>query len=357
MTTATAWATGTSLNELDHSYLIATANALVAADKGLLAADESIPTCNKRFARLGIDQTEHFRRAYRDMIITTPGLADSISGVILCDETIRQHLTGGDSFAAALAAAGMVPGIKVDRGAHPLAGHPGEKVTEGLDGLRERLVQYASMGARFAKWRAVFTIGDTTPSRGCVHANAHALARYAALCQEAGLVPVVEPEVLMAGVHTADRCGAVTETVLREVFTALHDQGVLLEGMLLKTNMVLPGSTCPIQPSLQEDAQATIACLRRSVPAAVAGVVFLSGGQNGDLATARLNAINTAGQPPLPWPAGFSYGRAIQQPALSIWDGQPAKVAAAQRAIARRARNNHDARRGQYTPTTAPTPS
>jgi fructose-bisphosphate aldolase class I len=357
MTTATAWATGTSLNELDHSYLIATANALVAADKGLLAADESIPTCNKRFARLGIDQTEHFRRAYRDMIITTPGLADSISGVILCDETIRQHLTGGDSFAAALAAAGMVPGIKVDRGAHPLAGHPGEKVTEGLDGLRERLVQYASMGARFAKWRAVFTIGQTIPSQGCVHANAHALARYAALCQEAGLVPVVEPEVLMAGVHTADRCGAVTETVLREVFSALHDQGVLLEGMLLKTNMVLAGTTCPIQPSPEEDAQATIACLRRSVPAAVAGVVFLSGGQSGDLATARLNAITTVGESALPWPVGFSYGRAIQQPALSLWDGQPSNVPAAQRAIAGRARNNHDARRGRYTPTAALTPS
>ena len=233
--------------------------------------------------------------------------------------------------------AGIVPGIKVDLGAKPMAAHPGENVTEGLDGLRERLAEYAALGARFAKWRAVFTIGETLPSRACVQANAHALARYAALCQEADLVPIVEPEVLMAGEHTLTRCGQVTEEVLREVFSQLHTQGVFLEGMLLKTNMVLPGLTCPIQPAVEAVAEATICCLRRAVPAAVAGIVFLSGGQSGDLATARLNAINAAGRPPLP--VAFSYGRAIQQPALSIWDGRHTNVDAAQRAIWRRAKS------------------
>jgi fructose-bisphosphate aldolase class I len=337
--------------------VVATANALVAGDKGLLAIDESIPTCNKRFARLGIGQTEQDRRAYRELIVTTPGLGDSISGVILCDETIRQRTTNGDTFAAVLVDAGIVPGIKVDLGAKPLAAHPGEKVTEGLDGLRERLAEYVALGARFAKWRAVFTIGETIPSRGCVQANAHALARYAALCQEADLVPIVEPEVLMTGAHTAARCAAVTEDVLREVFSQLHDQGVQVEGMLLKTNMVLPGLTYPHQPTVEEVAQATICCLRRAVPAAVAGIVFLSGGQSGDLATARLNAINTEGQSPLPWPVGFSYGRAIQQPALSIWDGSDTNVIAAQCAIAIRAKNDQNARRGQYAPSAVLAPT
>ncbi len=331
--------------------LVAAANALVDGDKGLLAIDESIPTCNKRFARLGIGQTEHNRRAYRELIVTTPGLGDSISGVILCDETIRQHTTRGEAFAAVLVNAGIVPGIKVDLGAKPLAAHPGEKVTEGLDGLRERLAEYAALGARFAKWRAVFTIGETLPSRGCVQANAHALARYAALCQETDLVPIVEPEVLMTGAHTAARCAAVTEDVLRETFSQLHNQGVQVEGMLLKTNMVLPGLTCPDQPTVETVAQATIRSLRRTVPAAVAGIVFLSGGQSGDLATARLNAINTEGQSSLPWPVGFSYGRAIQQPALTVWDGQPTNVSRAQQAIARRAQANRDARRGEYAHT------
>ena len=224
-------------------------------------------------------------------------------------------------------------------------------MTEGLDGLRERLAEYAALGARFAKWRAVFTIGETLPSRGCVQANAHALARYAALCQEADLVPIVEPEVLMAGEHTLARCGEVTEHVLREVFSQLHTQGVLVEGMLLKTNMVLPGLTCPIQPALEAVAEATICCLRRAVPAAVAGIVFLSGGQSGDLATARLNAINAAGRPPLPWPVAFSFGRAIQQPALSIWDGRHTNAGRAQHAIAQRAKANRDARRGEYAHT------
>jgi fructose-bisphosphate aldolase class I len=331
--------------------VVATASALVAGDKGLLAIDESVPTCNKRFARLGIGQTEKDRRAYRELIVTTPGLGDSISGVILCDETIRQRTTHGDTFAAVLVDAGIVPGIKVDLGAKPLAAHLGERVTEGLDGLRERLAEYVALGARFAKWRAVFTIGETIPSRGCVQANAHALARYAALCQEADLVPIVEPEVLMAGEHSLARCGEVTEDVLREVFSQLHDQGVLVEGMLLKTNMVLPGLTYPHQPTVEEVAQATICCLRRVVPAAVAGIVFLSGGQSGDLATARLNAINAAGRLPLPWPVAFSYGRAIQQPALTWWDGQPTNVGRAQHAIARRAQANRDARRGEYAHT------
>ncbi len=357
MTMAPAPAAGTSLAALDESCLEGAANALVAADKGLLAIDESIPTCNKRFARLGIAQTEHNRRAYREMIVTTPGLADSISGVILCDETIRQHVSGGDAFATVLGEAGIVAGIKVDLGAQSMAFHPGEKVTEGLDRLRERLAGYAALGARFAKWRAVFTIGATLPSRGCVQANAHALARYAALCQEAGLVPVVEPEVLMTGAHTATRSGEVTETVLREVFSQLHNQGVQLEGMLLKTNMVLPGSTCQIQPSVEDLAQATVCCLRRTVPAAVAGIVFLSGGQSGDLATSRLNAINASGRTRLPWPVGFSYGRAIQQPALSIWGGKDANVDGAQRAIAQRAQDNRDARRGEYAPTVIRTPT
>ncbi|WP_210729983.1 MULTISPECIES: class I fructose-bisphosphate aldolase [unclassified Rhodococcus (in: high G+C Gram-positive bacteria)] len=357
MTSTVAREPATEIDLPGIAYLVAAANALVAADKGLLAIDESIPTCNKRFAALGIAETEDNRRSYRELIVTTPGLADSISGVILCDETIRENTSGGHAFATVLANRDIVPGIKVDRGTHPLAGHPGEKVTEGLDGLRERLVRYAESGARFAKWRAVFTIGPATPSRACIEANAHALARYAALCQETGLVPVVEPEVLMTGDHTAARCGEVTETVLREVFSQLHMNGVVVEAMLLKINMVLPGLDCPIQESVEDVAEATISCLRRTVPAATAGIVFLSGGQSGDLATARLDAINSAELPILPWPVGFSYGRAIQQPALSIWDGQDANAAAAQRALRQRAENNQDARRGKYTSSTVLTPT
>ena len=351
LTTSTARVPATPVAASGLPRLVAGANALVTGDKGLLAIDESIPTCNRRFARLGIAQTEYNRRAYRELIVTTPGLGDSITGVIVCDETIRQHTTDGGAFATVLVGAGIVPGIKVDLGAKPLAAHPGEKVTEGLDGLRERLAEYAALGARFAKWRAVFTIGERVPSRACVQANAHALARYAALCQEADLVPIVEPEVLMTGEHTLTRCGRVTEDVLREVFSELHTQGVLLEGMLLKTNMVLPALTCRIQPAVEAVAEATICCLRRTVPAAVAGIVFLSGGQSGDLATARLNAINAAGRPPLPWPVAFSYGRAIQQPALSIWDGRHTNAGRAQQAIAQRAKANRDARRGEYAQT------
>ena len=277
---------------MDAQKLVDTAAALVAGDKGLLAMDESTPTCNKRFAPLGIARTAEARRAYRDMIVTTPRLGECISGAILYDETLRQKTNRGLPFAEALAVVGIVPGIKVDAGAKALAGHPGEEVTEGLDGLRERLAEYVSMGARFAKWRAVIRIGDTIPSRACIAANAHALARYAALCQEAGLVPIVEPEVLMDGDHTLARCAAVTAEVLHAVFDELAGQQVLLEGMLLKPNMVLPGLAAADQSSVNAVADATVTCLLRNVPAAVPGIAFLSGGQSAMLASARLNSMN-----------------------------------------------------------------
>jgi fructose-bisphosphate aldolase class I len=330
-----------------HS-LIDTAAALVANDKGLLAMDESNPTCDKRFAKQGIPQTVEARRAYRELIITTPGLSESISGAILYDETIRQSKNDGTPFVRAIADAGIIPGIKVDTGAKEMAGFPGEKITEGLDGLRDRLKEYFQMGARFAKWRAVFTIGSGIASRGCIEANAQALARYAALCQEAGLVPVVEPEVLMDGSHTLDRCGVVTEEVLRTLFGHLYMQRVMLEGMILKPNMVLPGLTCPIQEGVDEVADATVKCLSRSVPSAVPAVAFLSGGQSGELASARLNAMNVRFKGSLPWAVAFSFGRAIQQPALEIWAGQEANLGAAQQALLHRARCNQAARRGKY---------
>jgi fructose-bisphosphate aldolase class I len=330
--------TATLLPPVQPDSLVGIARALVAADKGLLAIDESIATCNERFAALDITQDESTRRAYRELLVTTTGLGDYVSGVILFDETIRQQTAAGVSFLDVLAGAEIIPGIKVDLGTKPLAGHPGEKVTEGLDGLRQRLQEYSRMRARFAKWRAVFTIDDSTPSRACVQANAHALARYAVLCQEAGLVPIVEPEVLMAGAHTLARCAQVTEDVLQEV----------LEAMLLKPNMILAGTDCPEQESVQAVAAATLTCLRRSVPAAVAGIAFLSGGQSGDLATARLAAIN-ADPDLLPWPVAFSFGRAIQEPALSIWDGQDANTDRAQQALLARAGSNQAARRGDDT--------
>jgi len=328
---------------------IDTARKMVADDKGLLAMDESNPTCNKRFAKLGIPQTEQARRAYRELIVTTPGLGESISGAILYDETIRQRKKDGTLFVKVLTDAGIIPGIKVDTGAKDLAGHPGEKITEGLDGLRDRLKEYFQMGARFAKWRAVIGVGDGIPSRGCIEANAQALARYAALCQEAGLVPVVEPEVLMAGEHTLERCGEVTEEVLRTVFHQLHAQRVMLEGMILKPNMVLPGSTCPKQETADDVADATVRCLLRSVPAAVPGIAFLSGGQSAELASARLNAMNVRFKSRMPWALAFSFARAIQQPALQIWRGQEANVSAAQQALSHRARCNRAARRGEYS--------
>ncbi len=328
--------------------LIRTAKALVAGDKGLLAMDESNPTCNKRFARLGIPQTEETRRAYRELIVTTPGLSTSISGAILYDETIRQQKTDGTPFAKAIIDAGMTPGIKVDTGKTELAGHPGEHITEGLDGLRDRLAEYLHMGARFAKWRAAFAVSDVIPSGGCIEANAHALARYAALCQEVGLVPVVEPEVLMDGPHSLERSAQVTEVVLHVVFTQLYRQSVRLEAMILKPNMVLPGLTCPQQRTVDEVADATVTCLLRAVPAAVPGIAFLSGGQSGELASARLNAMNVRYKERTPWALSFSFARAIQQPALSIWQGSEAKVPAAQQALAQRAECNRAARRGEY---------
>ena len=334
---------------MNTQRLIDTAKALVADDKGLLAMDESNPTCNQRFAKLGIPQTPEMRRSYRELIVTTPGLSESISGAILFDETIRQRVKDGTPFASSLADAGIIPGIKVDTGAKSLAGRPGEKITEGLDGLRDRLAEYSQMGARFAKWRAVIAIGEGIPSRGCIEANAHALARYAALCQEAGLVPVVEPELLMDGAHTLELCGEVSEDVLRTVFDQLYRQGVALEGMILKPNMVLPGSTCPKQETVDQVADATVRCLLRSVPAAVPGIAFLSGGQTAELASARLNAMNVRFESRLPWAVAFSFARAIQQPALEIWRGQEANILGAQVALRHRAQCNRAARRGEYS--------
>ncbi len=280
--------------------------------------------------------------------MTTPGLGESISGAILYDETIRQQTKDGTPFVKIIIDAGIIPGIKVDIGAKDMAGHPGEKVTEGLDGLRARLKEYFQMGARFAKWRAVMALGVGIPSQGCIEANAQALARYAALCQEAGLVPVVEPEVLMDGAHPLERCRAVTEDVLRTVFNQLYTQGVTMEALILKPNMVLPGSTCPEQETVDEVADATMRSLLRAVPAAVPGIAFLSGGQSAELASARLSAMNLRFRSRLPWALAFSFGRAIQQPALEIWHGDKARVLAAQQALHHRAMCNRAARRGEY---------
>jgi len=359
---------------MNTQLLIDTAKKMVAQDKGLLAMDESNPTCDKRFAKLGIPQTVEARRAYRELIITTPGLGESISGVILYDETIRQQKKDGKLFLKILADSGIIPGIKVDTGAKSLAAHLGEKMTEGLDGLRERLAEYFEMGARFAKWRAVITIGDGLPSRSGLEANAHALARYATLCQEVGLVPIVEPEVVMDGDHSLETCLKVTEEVLRNVFIQLNCQRVFLEGVILKPNMVLPGLSCPPHeevkevgageqqyqvrlkdrqpdeaPDVDEVADTTVNCLLRTVPAAVPGIAFLSGGQSAALASARLNAMNVRFKSRLPWALSFSFARAIQQPALEIWRGQEANVKAAQEALLHRARCNRAARRGEYT--------
>jgi fructose-bisphosphate aldolase class I len=333
---------------MNAQELLDTARKLVADDKGLLAMDESTPTCNKRFAKLGIPQTEQARRTYRELIVTTPGLGESISGAILYDETIRQQKQDGTPFIKVLTDAGIIPGIKVDAGAKDMAAHPGEKITEGLDGLRDRLAEYSQIGARFAKWRAVIAIGDGIPSQSCIEANAQALARYAALCQEAGLVPIVEPEVLMDGGHTLERCSEVTEEVLRTVFDQLYTQRVLLEGMLLKPNMVLPGLTCPRQETVDEVADATVSCLLRSVPAAVPGIAFLSGGQPAELASARLNAMNVRFRSRMPWALAFSFSRAVQYPALEIWHGEQANVLAAQHALVHRTECNRLARRGEY---------
>lgn len=329
--------------------LINTSQKLMADDKGLLAMDESNLTCNKRFAKLGIPQTESTRRAYRELIITTPGLGENISGVILYDETIRQKRQDGTSFIKVIIDAGIIPGIKVDMGTKDMPGFPGEKITEGLDGLDVRLKEYFQMGARFAKWRAVFAVGESIPSRGCIEANASALARYAALCQEAGLVPIVEPEVLMDGDHPLQRCYEATEEVLQIVFNELYTQRVMLDGMLLKANMVLPGLACTVQETVDEVADTTVKCLLGVVPKSVAGVAFLSGGQSGTLASERLNAMNVRFKSQLPWGLTFSFARAIQQPALEIWQGKDANVTAAQEALYHRAKCNRAARRGEYS--------
>lgn len=333
---------------MNEQELKNTIQGLIGDNKGLLAMDESTPTCNKRFAKLGIPQNEDARRAYREMILTTPGLGKFISGAILYDETIRQSTKKGIPLIRVAKDAGIIPGIKVDAGTKDIPGHPGEKITEGLDGLGERLKEYFQMGARFAKWRGVITIGEGIPSRACIEANAQLLARYAALCQEAGLVPIVEPEVLMDGKHTLQRCYDVTEEVLRTVFNELYTQGVLLEGMLLKPNMILPGLSCPKQESVNEVADATVRCLLRSVPAAVPGIMFLSGGQSSEQASARLSAMNARFKSRLPWVVSFSFARAIQQPALDLWQGKDANVAAAQQALYHRAQCNQAACKGEY---------
>jgi fructose-bisphosphate aldolase class I len=337
---------------MNQATLVEVARTLVASGKGVLAMDESVPTCDRRFAAVGIPQTVACRTAYRELLITTPQLGDCISGAILSDETIRQKAANGEPFMTLLVNRGIVPGIKVDRGTTSLALHPGEKVTEGLDGLRERLDGYLRLGARFAKWRAVIAMGEGLPSSACIAANAHALARYAALCQDCGIVPVVEPEVLMTGVHSRQRSEQTTEAVLWAVFEALHMQGVVLEAMILKTNMVLPGLDWPGQSAIEDVAKATLDCLLRTVPAAVAGIAFLSGGQSGELASARLNAINcrqSLDTSRTPWPLVFSFARAIQQPALQIWHGDEVNRAAAQAALYHRARCSHAAIHGNYS--------
>lgn len=320
---------------------------LVAGGKGILAADETVLTLTKRFATLGIESTEQSRRAYREMLFTA-GTADFISGVILQDETMHQKGLDGTPLAQLLSKQGIIPGIKVDAGARPLAGRGGETVTEGLDGLRDRLSSYRDLGAQFAKWRAVIHISDTLPSDACINANVHALARYAALCQERNIVPIVEPEVLMDGAHSIERCEAVTSTVLHAVFAALHNQGVRLEGMLLKPNMVVAGKHHSRQPGIAEVAAATLRCLRRYVPAAVPGIVFLSGGQEDRAATAHLDAINRL-RGPKPWKISFSYGRALQDHALEAWHGRDENLAAGRQALYHRARCNFAASLGTYT--------
>jgi fructose-bisphosphate aldolase class I len=331
---------------MNISELNATARALVAPGKGILAADESSGTIKKRFDSIGCESTEDRRRAYREMLFTTKGAADFVSGVILFDETIRQSASDGRTLVQILTEQGVIPGIKVDAGTKPLAGAPGELVTEGLDGLRERLAEYRGLGARFAKWRAVITIGADIPSAYCIDVNAHALARYAALCQEADIVPIVEPEVLMDGSHTIERCYQVTTDTLHALFAALFEQRVVLEGTLLKPNMVLSGKDCKVQASVDEVADATLACFRATVPAAVPGVVFLSGGQSDEVATAHLDAMNRRG--PHPWELSFSYGRALQAPAIKAWGGSDDNSAAGQAAYLKRARLNGLARSGAY---------
>jgi len=334
---------------MNTNDLATVARAMSPEGRGILAADESTGTIKKRFDSINIENTEENRRAYRDLLFTTEGAEEFISGVILFDETIRQKALDGTPFPQLLKSKGIVPGIKPDKGAKPLAGFPGETVTEGLDGLREHLQEYHELGAGFAKWRAVITIGDGIPTSFCLDANAHALARYAALCQEVGLVPIVEPEVLMDGDHTIERCEEVTTATLQRLFAVLNEHRVVLEGTVLKPNMVISGKGCPRQASAEEIAEATVRCFRRTVPAAVPGIVFLSGGQSPEQATVNLNAMN-AMYDNLPWELSFSYGRALQEPVLNTWKGEAANVPAAQKAYYHRAKLNGAARFGKYTP-------
>jgi fructose-bisphosphate aldolase class I len=331
----------------DRQALETTARELVAEGKGILAADESNKTMTKRLAAVGAESSEATRLCFRELLVMTPGVEEHISGVILYDETIRQVASDGTPFPTLLTGLEMIPGIKVDTGAKPLAGADEEMVTEGLDGLRERLAEYRQLGARFAKWRAVISIAASRPSRYCIATNAHALARYAALCQEAGIVPIVEPEVLMDGEHSVDRSEETTSATLRAVFAELLDQRVLLEGIVLKPNMVLSGYGCPEQAGVEEVAERTLRLLRRVVPAAVPGIAFLSGGQSDELATAHLNAMNALGG--VPWELSFSYGRALQAAALKTWGGEESNAQAAQAVFAHRAHCNGEARFGRYT--------
>lgn len=334
---------------MNVEQLLETAAAMVAPGKGILAIDESTGTIGKRLASVGLENTENNRIGYRDTILTTPDLGEHIAGAILYDETIRQKGISGDLLVETMNEAGIMPGIKVDTGAHPMAGFEGELITEGLDGLRSRLEEYAQLGAKFAKWRAVITINDVngTPSQANIEANCHALARYAALCQEAGIVPIVEPEVIMTGNHDIDTAYDVSELALKTLFTHLYEQDVLLEGTILKPSMVVPGDKCPDQVSIEDVAEATVSCLMNSVPAALAGIVFLSGGQTEIEATEHLNEMNKLG--PLPWPLSFSYGRALQASAIKVWGSDPDKnISAAQQELAHRARMNGFATLGEY---------
>ena len=325
-----------------------TAKTMVENGKGILAIDESTPTIGKRFDTISLESTEENRRAYRDLLITNPGGKEFISGMILFDETIRQSTSDGTPFTKALLDQGIMPGIKVDTGAKDFALHPNEKITEGLDGLRDRLAAYKTLGAKFAKWRAVITIGDNLPSQACIEANAHALARYAGLCQEAGIVPMVEPEVLMDADNTIERCYEVTEKTLSTLFAALKGQDISLEHTILKTNMVISGKQCSTQADIQEVADQTVRCLLKNVPAELPGIVFLSGGQSEELATAHLNAMN-ASNSDLSWPLSFSYGRALQAPCIKAWGGVVANVVAAQKTLLHREKCNSLASKGKYS--------
>ena len=332
---------------MSNQELESVAQAMVAKGKGILAADESMGTIKRRFDSIKIDSNENNRRAYRELLFTTKGLEEAVSGVILFDETLRTAASDGTAFSQVLSKKGIMPGIKVDKGPVDIPGFPGETVTEGLDGLRARVKEYGELGAKFAKWRAVITIGDGIPTYTCLHANAHALARYAALCQEGGIVPIVEPEVLLDGNHTIERCEEVTQETLRITFSALLEQRVHLEGMILKPSMVVSGKDNPRQAGVDEVAERTIRCLKRTVPGAVPGIAFLSGGQSAVSATEHLNKMNQLG--PHPWQVSFSYARALQDPALKAWKGEPGNVAAAQKIFYHRAKMNSAARSGSYT--------